>query len=430
MYVEYSLETATRGSFAARCFVGLAALALCLPAAAHLQQTNPVKKAPSSINDELHANEYPWFSGDGRLLIWTKQCKYEGQGQCDGVAHPHARPIRTNSQWLWVARIDEGTASGLRKAVPGEALPTLSFDGQPTGLEEINHFFIDEANRQNKDLTIKSFAVCEESPQPQSLEGRDRYLLTLFMAVGEAPPVGQSDDAPGLPREIWRAYRLVILVRDNGTIDASINPSRIVKVPGTDAPGKNETEPMLTSDGHYLFWGSNAFNGGIAEYLYSSSPCGHLTGNPLPYSDLPSSFAWKDQYTEAVPAFATSNTNYHTLLERSDGQTALIFENGHGKVACLEGRPYVGDADEPCAGSNSQNQDCLFKCRHNDFWTTGFDRFQQPEVIQSWSNGPLNLPHIRVSHPAIAGPQNSAQKSWVLFFMRGKKIWYTKIAEP
>jgi len=224
---------------------------------------------------------------------------------------------------------------------------------------------------------------------------------------------------------MWRAHRVFVVVDKASQEITSYGMSGDFQevIPLTYRPVAggvaNETEPFLTRDGQYLFWASNAWEGTgrVAHYIYTGTACAQLQQSPTPYDNLSSSkFAWKDQYTSGFTYQKTSRTNYHTVAERtSDGKTALIFEQCVGQTAC-----------DPLQFGN---RDCACDGQNDFLSTTGFAAGGQPTAITNWSSGPLNVAGGRVSHPAISGPQNTNDGSWLLFFMKGKKIWYTKVKE-
>lgn len=178
-------------------------------------------------------------------------------------------------------------------------------------------------------------------------------------------------------------------------------------------------QPAIQAPGAYLFWASNAFNGTVAKFMGPVSSCAQLGQTAKTYDQLPvSRFAWKAQYLDGSPPSRLSRTNYHTVLERPNGTTALIYEECHGQVRCQD---------------DSSSIDCV--CDHpdpeiddqaNQLSTSGFSAASGPSLIGNWSSGPLNG-GARVTHPAISGPRTN--NAYLLFFMRGKKIWYTRIKE-
>lgn len=391
---------------------------------ATLQQVNPAVQAPPYINDSEHSNEYPWFSNDGRLFVWTRQCKDQTPEPCLN----HDPPIGTDTQWLWVSYLK--SFDTVWNAPHGGDLPPLHF-ATPVELHPINHVVLQSFPAGT---TIKALAICDKTDDQPILgpDGLLRYRFSLFMAIG---PAGD-----GNPKSLYRADKVVVTIDpdDNG---GEVVPSKLrfngslVAVPGSDS-GQNETEPALTRDGKYLFWASNGWtNGGIAEYIGGEgfARCGQTTQSRKSYLQLPDNgrFAWKDQY-DGSPANATSRTNYHTVIERfhleDAGDTALIFERCHGQLTCGQG----GGRDCDCLGENSSGETVT-----NDkqsLWTTGFEA-PAPYRIENCSgctgNAGIWKDPGRTTHPAVAGPENtdSGRDGWLLFFMRGKKIWYTKIAE-
>ncbi len=384
-----------------RISLSVAALTIALvvvPAEAGLRQLNPARAAPLIINSldsngNPEDNEYPWFSNDGKLMLWTRQTAAGG-----------------NLQWVWVGYIknrDQIAATGA-----GQTLPSIDMRNA-VHLDSVNDWV--KVNRPGEQ--IKSIAVCEEPypSQPERLSGRYRYRFTLYMSVGK----------PNQQKLMYRAHRVFVVVSDSTFkvtkvgISSSIQPV----IPYATRPGgggANETEPMLTRDGTHLFWASNAFNGGnMARFMGPSAACSQIGQAPKLYSQLSSSrFAWKDQYASGATYMRTSKTNYHTVIEKPNGQTALIFTGCDGQTSC--NRSQMGNRECEC-----QDQSAMLS-------TTGFGGGNHPPTLIS-SSGWTGQAGIntagRATHPAIAGPQRSFDKSWLLFFMRGKKIWYTKIAE-
>lgn len=359
----------------------LLALGISLPAFGHLQQTNPARKAPTdtnSINDTRYSNEYPWLTNDGKVLLWTRQ-------PSGGVQRVYVTYIRNYDQLA-------------STPTDGRTLPSLD-EAPPVALEVVNDLV-------PASHTIKAIAICEKGTWPIRVGTKDRYRITLFMAVG---PKNQD-------KAIYRASK-VFIEYDTAT-NQLLTPfmtGSYAAVSGTNVGGKNETEPMLTRNGLYLFWASNAFKGGVAKYLKSNLACGQLSQSAKTYDNLPAGdFAWRDQYgSTSQNEDETRTTNYHTVIERPNGDTALIFEECHGKIAC---------------NGDPNNRDCECLDHNQHLSTTGFEGNQQPVEITSCCSTKLNG-NFRTTHPAIAGPRNAQTNSWVLFYMRGKKIWYTKIKE-
>ena len=381
--------------------------------AAGLRQRNPVAKAPAVINNDPSAttfhNEYPMFSTDGRLFLWTRQ-----ENPSPGT------------QWLWVAFLKNRDHVAATPA--GSPMRALDF-GPPGELHVVNHEFCTHkpqckaGNPANNE--IKALMLCEEGQQPTvPAAGQLRYRFTLYLAVG---PTGSQ-------RAMYRAHRVVVKVNaSTGQILSNLHTSmsggfdEVIPFATRPAGGQaNETEPAMTRDGEYLFWASNAWAGGstMAEYIGPETSCTQLMQSPKAYSNLPNSrFAWKDQYTSGSTSQRTSRTNYHAILEKYDvndkGPTALIFEECQGQTNCL----VPSDRDCVCEGQNE--------------WlsTTGFSAGGAPTTITSLGSGPLNTTNglgvpVRVTHPAISGRQAPPPDGrWLLFFMRGKKIWYTMISE-
>lgn len=415
----------------------LGGVSIAVPASAGtIRQVNPAVKAPALINDADHQNEYPWFSNNGHLFIWTRQCHENNPDPCLN----HDPPIGVNTQWLWVSYL-KNFDTVWKAPHDDQNLPALQF-ATPVELHPVNHAVI---QRFSTGHTIKALAVCDRTGD-QPITGTDgliRYRFSLFMAIGLA---GESN-----PRSLWRADKIIVTIdpNDNG---GEIVPSRLrfngelVEVTGSDS-GMNETEPALTRDGKYLFWASSGWtNGKVAEYIGGEgfARCSQVDQGRQSYANLPDSgqrFAWKDQYLPLGNTSSTSRTNYHTVVERShvndEGATALIFEKCHGQVLCQDG----GLRDCECLESDANNDDK----DDRRLWTTGFDASGGPYPIENcngcsgnaalWKTQPKTesnpTTQFRSTHPAIAGPEytTAGRDGWLLFFMRGKKIWYTKIAE-
>lgn len=377
-----------------------------------LRQVNPVKQAPASVNMEPYSNEYPWLSNDGKLLLWTSQPP-------GGV------------QRVWVTYIQNW--ENLRDAPQETTLPDLDL-APPMPLDPVNDLVdqrevdLEEELGMPVDLTIKSIAMCEEDWQPE-LHGKTsgslrwRYRFTLYMSIG----------SPGGKKLMWRAHRIFVVVKDStqeiirmGDASPQVLEQVIIEDYRPNGELANEIEPMLTRDGQYLFWSSNAFNGGrIAKYIGPVSPCTQIDQIAETYDQLDwVRFPWKDQYTLGAAKEMTSKTNYHTLVERPDKTSALIF------TAC--------DGQEKCPDSENPDlsyRDCVCVDQSKKLSTTGFSGGNTvgPTLIEDLESEGLNNSGNRVAHPAISGPQNPVDDSWLLFFMRKKNgfkgIWYTKIAE-
>ena len=361
-----------------------------------LAQINPARQAPFIVNDpgtvgSMDHNEYPWFSRDGKLFFWTRQ-----ENPTPGT------------QWLWVSYFKNRNA--VANAPAGTVLPALSLS-TPVEMHDLNHHFLDHHPGEE----IKALAFCQETnpPQPEDLGNRKRYRFTLYLAVG--PPTER--------KQLYRAHRIVVVVRKS---DQEITSVQVLggiseAVPQTIRPTTggiaNETEPYMTENGKYLFWASNAWGGTgrVSHFIGPLSACTQLQQTPRPFNDLPvGRFAWKDQYTTGPLHQRTSRTNYHSLISRQDAKTALIFEQCRGQTGCVPGQ----------AG----NRQCECETQDDSLSTTGFDAGGRPTPIANFPVSPLNPVGGRASHPAVSGNQNP-DGSWLLFYMRGKKIWYTKIAE-
>lgn len=371
-----------------------------------LTQVNPAYKAGSMINDPYAANEYPWFSNDGRLFFWTKQLPGEGQE-------------------LYVSYLKNWGA--IKSTAHGQALPALSV-AYPRRHDKLANCLagidwnqpwcdLSPLEAPNAKLTFKSLAYCQKTTQPVNNE----YRFTLFFSAKDLNTTGAA--------HMYRADDVWVKIDGNSEIvgmgiDGNIRPA----IPQTTTGGgsiANETEPMLTRDGKYLFWTSNAFTakGTYAKYIYRDLPCTQLNQTPTLYSSLPASqFKWRDQYisTPSTTAQKTAKTNYHTVLEQPGfTESALIFEQCAGQVDCDDNNPDPG------------NRDCQCKPQNNKLSTSGFAANGKPYIICNGtitgteSGGQLNPTNQRTTHPAIAGPKGN--HGWVLFYMRQKNIWYTKI---
>ncbi len=370
--------------------------------AAGLRQVNPVKLAPTTINNQPSNfdNEYPMFSKDGKLMLWTRQ---DNSTTGDRL------------QWVWVVYIRNWQE--ISDFNTTATLPDLVL-GTPANLSVVNSWVI----QNHPGSEVKALALCEEpSPvQPEDKGTHWRYRFTLYLAIGP----------PEESREMYRAHRIIVNVNKadgailNHTMSAGFDPAIPFATHPLTGGQANETEPMMTRDGQYLFWASNAWGGQnrMAHAIGPVSACTQLQQTPVPYSDLAASrFAWKDQYAGTPTYTKTSRTNYHAVVERRDGTVALIFEECQGQIHC--------DLAQP------GNRDCECELNQNQwFSTTGFAAGGQPTLIANHSSGPLNASTsqgvpIRVTHPAISGPQHATNNSWILFFMRDRRIYYTKLKE-
>lgn len=375
------------------------AVLLCagwLAAPAHaLRQVNWAQEAGDVINHmpDMYSNEYPWLSGDGKLLLWTRQVKSEA-----------CAPGQNGCQRVWVAYVKNWREIADAPANNG-ALPELEVS-QPMPLTKVNELVAGN-------ITIKSIAVCEEGTQPREYSNRWRYRFSLYMSTG----------TPGGTKSMHRAHRVFVVVNKASMEITSMGRSggySPVIPPATRPNGgvANETEPMLTRDGRYLFWASNAFNGGnVARYIGPVASCTQVNQTPRSYATLPSNlFPWKDQYSQGFTETRTGKSNYHTVVERPNGVSALIFETCSGQV--------------DCAAGGSDNRDCRCKEQKKKLSTTGFADGNDvgPTLITNCCGSrALNRSGVRLTHPATS-PRH-ANGTWTLFYMRGKKIWYTKIME-
>ncbi|MEM9554261.1 MAG: hypothetical protein AAGC60_08380 [Acidobacteriota bacterium] len=411
----------SRQAILALCLAALALLGTSMPADADtFVQRNPARVAPANINDigpppntgaSMDHNEYPAFSLDGKLFFWTRQ-----ENPTPGT------------QWLWVSYFKNRDA--FDSTPPGATLPALQMS-TPWEIHLVNHQFQTDpvtgappplypAVPLNAD--IRAVAVCDESDPNYVFDypNRWRYRVTLYLSVGDVTvPLS----------EMWRQHRLVINVdKATGEITSietaptTLTPIEVIPEATAHGGGRaQEIEPMVTRDGKYLFWASNKWGGTgrVAEYIFSSTACGMINQTPQPYTSLPvGEFGWEDQYSGPQPIKQrTSRTNYHAMVELLNGRKAFIFEECQGQVQCgVDPTPPSRDCD--CDADNEQLS------------TTGFFAGGGPTVIANRAglsgNQLLWVPGGRTTHPVISGPRNP-DGSWLLFFMRGKKIWYTKI---
>lgn len=362
----------------------------------HLIQRNPAKEAPTAINTTSTSvwDAYPWFSRDGRLLFWTRE--YNGMAR------------------VWVAYFkNRGTV--INTSV-GNTLPALSISD--------THLLPGSWNDPSAaDETIKAIAYCRQALNDDTPDANHQeYVFTMFYATG---PAGQ--------RVMYRIPNLLIRVHKptQEIVHLAAPSAPQIMGSGVNVSGKNSTEPMMTRDGKFFFWASNAGTfSPLARYIEVSQACTQLNQSATQYSSLPSNrFKWVDQYTTGATHDRTRSTNYHTVLEKgsiANSETALIFErcNELDRERC---------ADDP----NSRYCDCVstdsdavpLAKRYGVLMSTGFDASSEPAPIKGCYSPSLNQDYPgRDTHPAISGPPTPGG-TWLLFFMRGKKVWYTNIAE-
>lgn len=386
-------------------FTALALVGLAAPGqASGLRQTHPARLAPTVINTyaQGHFNEYPWFTYDGKLMFWTRQAS------------------ATAPQKLWAVYIKNRDEVAQAPAGPNKTLPDLEL-GPAIGVSAINNWVRDQfvEGPGEGEIELRALAVCheagEELPLNQAAKNRWRYLFDLYFSAR-----AQGEEEPGT---LWRAHNLIADV-DKTTFAIAIVASGLTfteVVPQTTHPVDpsiiaNETEPAFSRDSRYFFWASNAWGGtgNMAHYIGPTTQCAQLMQAPKPYSTLPTAgpgsyFPWKDQYNQ------TSRTNYHTLIAMNTGRSALIFEECHGQTP--------GSArDNWCQANNELLS------------TTGFTANGQPSNIvdSGWWPAGQNIHRgngTRASHPAVSGGQNTADGSWIFFYMQGKKIYYTKLKQ-
>ena len=349
---------------------------------AELSQVNPAQKAPDTINASGKINAYPWFSNDGKLFLFTRKTAGDDAD-------------------VWVSYIKNRAA--FDNYPEGGALPGLDL-AEPQPLEPVN------ASKGLGD-TIKAIAYCENERQPiVKPNGNLRYRFKLFYSMG---PLDE-----GTLRKIYRAWNVIVIIRGDTKeiVRVSLEGQIQEMGPNVNRPGKNQTEPMLTLDGRYMFWASSDFIRAQARFIGPVDACTQLNQPTDSYSELPSDrFSWKDQYTFIDPVHATSRTNYHSIIEEPNGgPTALLFERCHPQQAL------------PCNDDPSSRY-CDCAPNYNDLSTTGFRSGREPGLIADCcGSGELNTSNKRESHPAVSGPRDS-QGSWLLFFKRSSKIWYTKV---
>ena len=378
--------------------------------ASGLRQTHPAKKAPPRINTgNQDFNEYPWFTYDGKLMFWTRE-KPAGSPQKLWAIY-----IRNRDQ---IAATTEAVGPGQ----PNSELPDLDV-GVYAPVVPINTWVEQnlEQGSGQPPIELRSYAIChepgDEMPANQNAHNRWRYKLTIYFSARK-PQMG----APA--GKLYRANYLFAYV-DKTTQDVTFNGNFMnvtEVVPTTFNPWTgetiNETEPFFSRDSRYFFWaGSYGFGGmGLeSHFMGSYDGCSQINQAPKPYQMLPTAsggprFYWKDQYAGIAD---TAYTNYHTLAEMTNGRTALIFEECRGKRA------------------GARETWCTTAPNNNTLSTTGFTAGGAPSNIddQGWwpNNRRIHLGRgTRATHPAISGGQNS-DGSWLLFYMQGKDIFYTKI---
>ena len=363
--------------------------------ASGLKQRNPARKAPTdTINHPGTYNEYPWFSYDGRLMFWTRE------------------DPRDSQQELYVAYIKNWNQ--IANKGPGATLPVLKV-GPDDEFDDIN-LWINGNPAFEMGSELRALAVCTKRLHRQRRDESDQwvYPFSLYFSV-------RRPDDEAAPGQIFRTIDIEVAVNKSTfqadiltEFDTSSSSSSFFPVVPPAGSTHNETEPFFSRDSRYFFWGSNKWTqGGVAEYIGPKRQCTQAMQTPVAYSTLPSTgpgdyFAWKDQYAGAG---GTSRTNYHTLATKTSGQTALIFEECHGKTK-------GGGRDGWCQANNERLS------------TTGFDAGKTPTNIDDsgWDANAIHgdNPVRRASHPAISGPQLS-DGSFLLFFMRDKAIFFTKV---
>lgn len=367
----------------------------------HLRQRNPAREAPASVNTSNPDiwDAYPWFNRDGKLLFWTRESS------------------ATSIAKVWVAYIRN--RGQVINTTAGQTLPALNL----SPIKKLPGAWNDG---QTADETIKAIAYCRQSFQDNTPDANHmRYTFTLFYSTG-----------PQGARVIYRIPNLVIdidkSIPGQETIDSMSAPSAPqILGSSVNVAGKNSTEPMLTRDGRFLFWASNASSfSPMARYIEVSQACTQLNQASSQYSDLPSNrFAWVDQYVTGANYDRTRSTNYHTVLEKgsiANSQTALIFErcNELQRVRCADDLH-----SRYCDCVSTDDSSVPLNQRYGVLMSTGFEAGEEPAPILGCFNPALNQDYPgRDTHPAISGPPTPGG-TWLLFFMRGKKVWYTTIGE-
>lgn len=363
----------------------------------HLRQINPAKVAPYPVNMPSSQiwDAYPWFSQDGKLLFWTREQ--------NGLAHVFVSYLKNRPN--------------LFNELAGAPLPTLQVS-TPKQLPGAWN------NGIALFQTVKAISYCHQTFQDNfPVFGQKQYTFTMYYATGHATK-----------RKLYRIRNLV--VRLNKTTAeiihmAAPNAPELMG-PAVNVSQRNQTEPMMTRDGKFLFWASNSPTfSPMARYIEVGQGCTQLNQNPTPYSSLPSNrFAWVDQYTNGFNLDRTRTTNYHTVLERGaigNSKTALIFERCN---ALVTNTTCASNPDSRyCDCVSGDNQSVPYSNRFGVLMSTGFEVGEQPAMIKGCYTPALNQQiGGRDTHPAISGPQ-SGDGRWLMFFMRGKRIWYTIIGE-
>lgn len=390
--------------------------------ASDLRQVAKVRAAPSEINNDpstsRYHNEYPWFTKDGKLMLWTRQDN-AGEG----------------TQWLWVAYIKnyDFVANGPE----GGGMRALDI-GTPMELAPVNELW---HGLPDDTTEIKAYATCEQDNAntvngewPEDHGTYWKYKFTLYVAIRDSGPANKMWRVPTVVVTVWKSTGAIRSVAQAGTHKEVIPPvNHPVAMPPVQA---NETEPMMSRDGQILFWASNAWGGkgNQAHMLGPMTACTQGTtpakDSPQPYDMLPGNhYAWKDQYTAPANYMATSRTNYHTVITRETGRSALIFEECHAQDGC--------NLDDI-----ANSRECQCQEDPNWFSTTGFDGGGKPTRIANLNDAtpvydptllasmkPSGVSPWRVTHPAVAGPQHPTKKTWLFFFMRSRQIYYTMLRE-
>lgn len=363
----------------------------------HLRQLNPARVAKYPVNTPATQiwDAYPWFSQDGKLFFWTREQ--------NGVAHVLVSYLKNRPH--------------LFNEAAGDPLPELQVS-TPKRLPGAWN------NGTALSQTVKAISYCHQTLQDNfPVFGQKQYTFTMFYATGVATQ-----------RKLYRIRNLVVRLNKSTKeiIHMAAPNAPELMGPAVNVSQRNQTEPMMTRDGKFLFWASNAPSfSPMARHIEVGQACTQLNQNPTPYSSLPSHrFAWVDQYTNGFNIDRTRTTNYHTVLERGaigNSKTALIFERCN---ALVTNTTCASNPDSRyCDCVSADDQSVPYSNRFGVLMSTGFEVGEQPAPIKGCYNPALNQQiGGRDTHPAISGPQ-SQDGRWLMFFMRGKRVWYTIIGE-
>lgn len=357
--------------------------------ASGLKQRNPARRASDYINSPGDFNEYPWFSYDGRLMFWTRE---------DPPGSPQELYVAYIKNWDQIANIG-----------PGLTMPRLKV-GPDDEFHDIQDWIVGNPSFESAS-ELRALSVCTKPQFRQRRNELNQWVYTFSLYFSVRRPASSANFGT-----LWRAQDIEVAVNKStfrADILTTLSASSFTEVVPPPGNTFNETEPFFSRDGRFLFWGSNKWKAGdVAEYIGPRSACTQAMQTPVAFPTLPSSgpgdyFAWRDQYDGT---FDTKTTNYHTLATMHTGRTALIFDQCSGKR-----RNSARDAW--CAANNGRLS------------TTGFTANNDPSNIDDsgWGvNAIHGLPARRATHPAVSGPQ-LADGSFLLFYMRDRKIYYTKV---